>query len=111
MDFDVVVSSRANARLDAAIVYLANVLCSPRAASRLLDGFQLALHDLRTNPTFAVVAREVSDALSQTVYQRRMGNYKILFCVDAQRRVVTVFSFLHSRQDQGAIASEDFSEL
>ena len=111
MDFDVVVSSRANARLDAAIVYLANVLCSPRAASRLLDGFQLALHDLRTNPTFAVVAREVSDALSQTVYQRRIGNYKILFCVDAQRHVVTVFSFLHSRQDQGAIASEDFSEL
>ena len=70
MAYDVVLSKRAEARLDCSIAYITDVLCSPAAARRLIDSFDLALDSLKTNPSFFVVDKQTSEDLGRIVYRK-----------------------------------------
>ena len=111
MVYDVILSKKAEARLSHAVGYIADVLCSPAAAKRLLASFDFIIDSLKTSPSFAVVAKEPSRTLGRTVYQKKIGKYKVLFCIDEARQQVIVFSFFHELQDERSIVRQDYSEI
>lgn len=111
MAYDVVLSKRAEARLDCSIAYITDVLCSPAAARRLIDSFDLALDSLKTNPSFFVVDKQTSEDLGRIVYRNKLGKYRLLFCIDEAKQQVLVFSFVHELQDAREFVRQDYADI
>ena len=111
MAYDVLLSKRAEARLDRSIAYITDVLCSPAAARRLIDSFDLALDSLKTNPPFFVVDKQTSEDLGRIVYRKKLGKYRLLFCVDEAKQQVLVFSFVHELQDAREFVRQDYADI
>lgn len=82
--------------LNSAITYIAQVLKSPAAASRLLDRTEQAILDHARHPTMAAVyqARHPHD---HTYYWFPMGNYMVFYVVDG--KVMEVRRFLYGARD------------
>lgn len=99
MAYKVVVAKVAGENFSNALTYISEVLCMPRAAERLLLAFEDAVDSLEEYPAFFPLHREASKLIGREVRWRSAREYRLYFVIGEAERVVTVFSFLHRRQD------------
>lgn len=108
MAYRVRVTGRARRELLAAIGYIAVDLDSPNAANDHLGAFRAALETLETMPRFRPIDRGVSITLGNEIRWFGVKQYRALYFIDEDAQAVTVFSFVHMRQDYGKIVAVDY---
>ena len=94
--------------LKKALAYLVDVFCSPQAAARLADSYDLAILALEKNPTFCPTDYYASKLFHRPIYKKQVGNYLLYFFVEDND--VVAFSFLHKRQNKYTHLRADYDE-
>lgn len=101
MAYDVVIDPNVVERLDEAVGYVLEVLGSPMAAARILDGFDELVSELERNPFSFPLAHD--ERLQGLGYRRGLiGRYIVLFRVrdgGERRGTVWVTNLFHSSQN------------
>lgn len=110
MAYRVVVAAAARDNFSNAPAYISEVLCMPRAADRLLLAFEDAVDSLEEYPAFFPLHREATKLIGREVRWHSTREYRLYFIIDEAERAVTVFSFLHRRQDVLTYLPLDFEK-
>lgn len=95
-------------RFERSVAYISEVLCEPSAATRLADGFQLALNQLKDARKFRIIDTEVTELVGEPVFRIKLDNYKLLYTVNEDDNRVTIETFAHDRQDISRVVATDF---
>lgn len=110
MHYRVEVTASFKNSVRSAVSYIADVLYMPNAAGNLSGAVADSLERLETNATFFPVDTRASALLGRTIYRLDIKrSYRLYFVVDKDSATVTVFSFLHKRQNAAGHIIEDFS--
>lgn len=108
MAFDVVVSNRAFYKIKAAIGYISDTCLNWSYARQLYKSVERSIVELETKESFHIRDQEASTVIGQDIYRIKLGKYKLLYRIDREKHVITVFSFLHESQSFGAVILSDF---
>lgn len=108
MGYKVRVTESAHESVMSSVGYIAEVLCSPRAAANLLETYNAALKSLQNNPTFYPLSTTATERYGRRIYRRAVGNYQLFYYVDEEAFEVVVFSFLHGRQEASTRLMQDY---
>lgn len=109
MVYSVIATPTVRSCLREALAYMVNVFCSPQAAARLSDSYDLALLALEKNPTFCPTDYYASRLFQRPIYKKQVGNYFLYFFIENSN--VIAFSFLHKRQNKYAHLRTDYDEI
>ena len=108
MAFKVVVSDRVIFRIESTIHYIENVCSNRQYAKRPYEAIVESVLKLETKDGFHIRDQEASLLLGQDVNRIKIGKYKLLYVINDETCVVTVFSFFHESQSFENIILYDF---
>ena len=108
MAFKVVVSDRVIFRIESTIHYIENVYSNRQYAKRLYEAIVESVLELEAKDGFHIRDQEASLLLGQDVNRIKIGKYKLLYVINDETCVVTVFSFFHESQSFENIILYDF---
>ncbi len=105
----VVVSDRAILKINTTVSYIENVCNNRTYAKRLYEAIEDCILGLETKEGLHIKDQAVSSLLGKDVYRIKLGKYRLLYLIDAEKSTVLVFSFLHEAQDFEAIVLSDLA--
>lgn len=109
MAFDILVSTRVQFKISAAISYIEDVCYNRLYAKKLYEVIESSVSELETRDDFHAKDLEVSQELGLDVYRIKLGKHRPLYVIDRPRNSAIVFSFIHEAQDFEKIVALDFA--
>lgn len=108
MAYNVVIGIPAKRGIQTVANYIAQVLSMPQAASKLLAAVDTVVDELEAFPAFRSVDFVISKRIGKEVRHAVVGNYCMYYYIDNSAKTVTIFSFVHQRQDATAHVANDY---
>ena len=96
--YNIEISPRYVADMNATTNYISNVLCNSDAALKLKNKADITIDDIAKNPY--IYRSYISGSSLKNEYRKaKVNNYYIFFRIDEERMVVQIARFLFSKMD------------
>lgn len=108
MAFDVFASDPVIFKIRATINYIEDVCLNPCYAKELYAAIKESIVTLKTKEGFHIRDQNASELIGQDIYRIKLGKYKLLYEIDREKSIITIFTFLHESQDLESILLSDY---
>jgi plasmid stabilization system protein ParE len=98
MEYNLIITSKAEQDFNDILDYLVNELYSPKAATDFADAVQKCYELIKLNPELFMLSD--LDELAESGYRRALiKNYILLYKVNNKDQIITIHRFFHGMQN------------